>query len=334
MKSNLLFAILSVVFTSPSVLAKSELDTLRSRCTEQEKQIHQLKQENTKLRSGDRETRPTAAKTETNSNSISKTPAPAATPTGQPTGSGYTVKAGDNFDKIARKIGVNPQKLAKANGLTSNSIIRPGQKLKVPDRGTPAATQAVARVSSSESNHGTRSHRVQQGETFSSISRKHGISVDALVAANPKAKPSALRPGQVVNLGSRTTSMISAPKPTAPADKESIPETTPIPKSPTVSQNSPVSKPSLAAPTPAISDTKSTPPASLPAIAAEKEKPPITSPSEKKIHAVTIDGEITYGEFASKHGTDAERLNALNGLDLTTATILAKGSELYVPGQP
>ena len=43
---------------------------------------------------------------------------------------------------------------------------------------------------------------------------------------------------------------------------------------------------------------------------------------------------MTYGEFASKHGTDVERLNALNGLDLTTATVLAKGSELYVPAQP
>ena len=43
---------------------------------------------------------------------------------------------------------------------------------------------------------------------------------------------------------------------------------------------------------------------------------------------------MTYGQFATQHGTDAERLNALNGLDLTTATILAKGSELYVPAQP
>ena len=43
---------------------------------------------------------------------------------------------------------------------------------------------------------------------------------------------------------------------------------------------------------------------------------------------------MTYGEFASKHGTDTERLNALNGLDLTHATVLAKGSELYVPAQP
>ena len=64
------------------------------------------------------------------------------------------------------------------------------------------------------------------------------------------------------------------------------------------------------------------------------EKATAATATEKKFRPVTIDGEMTYGEFAAKHGTDAERLNALNGLDLTTATVLAKGSELYVPAQP
>ena len=79
--------------------------------------------------------------------------------------------------------------------------------------------------------------------------------------------------------------------------------------------------------------------------AAGKNKPKTASPTvpaketasatpEKKFRSVTIEGEMTYGDFAAKHGTDAERLNALNGLDLTTATVLAKGSELYVPAQP
>ncbi len=308
MKSSLLSAMLSVVFVSPSAFAKSELETLRSRCTEQERQIHQLKQENTKLRSADRDTRPSPAKAET----------VATAPTSPSTGPSYTVKAGDNFDKIARKIGTTPQKLAKANGLTPDSIIRPGQKLKV-------ASTTNSTASSPAPQNGTATHTVKQGETFSSISRKHGIKVDALVAANPKAKPSALRPGQVVNLRSHGTSNIAATQPTAPAERKPAPETPATPKSPAVAQNTPVSKPAPAATTaaPAIPETKSATQASTP-----------TATSDKKIHAVTIDGEMTYGEFASKHGTDAERLNALNGLDLTTATVLAKGSELYVPAQP
>jgi hypothetical protein len=47
-----------------------------------------------------------------------------------------------------------------------------------------------------------------------------------------------------------------------------------------------------------------------------------------------VEAEMTYAEFAAKHGTDIARLNELNGLDLVSSTVLAKGSELYVPGQP
>jgi hypothetical protein len=69
-----------------------------------------------------------------------------------------------------------------------------------------------------------------------------------------------------------------------------------------------------------------------PAKEAVAEETPAPAP-EGKIQAITIDTEMTYGDFASNHGTDTSRLNALNGLDLTSATVLAKGSELYVPGQ-
>ena len=86
-----------------------------------------------------------------------------------------------------------------------------------------------------------------------------------------------------------------------------------------------------------------TPPAShagttpkTPSVAATKADtpPPAKTVDKKKTHAVKIESEMTYGEFAAKHGTDIRRLNDLNGLDLTKSAVLAKGSELYVPGQP
>ena len=67
---------------------------------------------------------------------------------------------------------------------------------------------------------------------------------------------------------------------------------------------------------------------------ASAEPAPSPSTAEPKIQPVMINGEMTYGEFASQHGTDIDRLNDLNGLDLTSATVLARGSELYVPAQP
>ena len=54
----------------------------------------------------------------------------------------------------------------------------------------------------------------------------------------------------------------------------------------------------------------------------------------KKNHLVAIESELTYGEFAAKHATTIKHLNDLNGLDLVAGTVLAKGSELYVPSAP
>ena len=49
---------------------------------------------------------------------------------------------------------------------------------------------------------------------------------------------------------------------------------------------------------------------------------------------VRIDKEITYGQFAAKHNTSTRRLDELNGLELDPSTVLAQGSELYIPAQP
>lgn len=279
MKPTLLLATLSMVLASPVTLAKSELESLRTLCLEQKRQIRDLEAANERLKSGNR---PEAA-------------APVAEKP-QATAATYTVKAGDSLERIARKTNTSTSSLAKTNGLKASSIIRPGQKLKVPGK-QPAPTAATAAVPRS----GEKSHKVQAGETLFSISKKHGMSTEALAAANPQVKPSALRPGQLVSLSgdSPATTMISAPAPQAKAATPAPQETTPA----------------AAAPAPM------------------KEETPAAAP-EKKVRPITIEGEMTYGEFATQHGTDAERLNALNGLDLTTATVLAKGSELYVPAQP
>jgi LysM repeat protein len=312
MKTPLLFATLSMVFTAPAVHAKSELETLRALCQEQERQIRQLENENTNLRSdsgGSHSQRlavapvlSVAAKTMTIAN-----PAPAVAGT-------YTVKAGDSLEKIARKAGTSPEKLAKSNGLKITSVIVPGQKLKVPGTSAPASAAAAAAVPSPKTTD--RTHTVQSGETFSSISRKHGISADALAAANPGLKPTALRPGQVIKLRAD-----APPAPPAPPLAQA--------KTPEPVEKSHAAEPSMPEPVPAPA-----PAAPVTAEQAPVEKAPPAAPLDKKLHPVAVDAEMTYGAFATKHGTNTERLNALNGLDLTDATVLAKGSELYVPAQP
>ena len=38
--------------------------------------------------------------------------------------------------------------------------------------------------------------------------------------------------------------------------------------------------------------------------------------------------------LAKNHNTTASRLDELNGLELDPSTVLAQGSELYIPAQP
>lgn len=137
-----------------------------------------------------------------------------------------------------------------------------------------------------------KTHKIQANDTYSSISRKHSVTIEALVAANPGVKPTALRPGQTIQLPSD-----------APA---------PNPQSTSVDSPSPAN--------PVEKTTSAATPASASA-----------SSAEKKIRSIMIETEVTYASFATQHGTDTGRLNDLNGLDLTDATVLAKGSELYVP---
>ena len=155
------------------------------------------------------------------------------------------------------------------------------------------------------------SYTVRPGDTLEKIARKFDCSPEKLAKTNGLKLSSIIRPGQVIRL--TANGPIKTPdKAVAPPKKSAPPASAPV-KSSTPDATAPAKKPSEASPSP------------------EKT---VSQKSEKKTRAVTIDSKMTYGEFAAKHGTDVSRLNDLNGLDLTQATVLAEGSELYVPAQP
>ncbi|MCH5379026.1 LysM peptidoglycan-binding domain-containing protein [Limosilactobacillus reuteri] len=80
----------------------------------------------------------------------------------------YTVRYNDSFWSIANKYGINMYTLAANNGLSINSVIYPGQRLKV--SGNAQATQKV--------------HYVKYGETLSGIAAQLGTTVSHLQAVN------------------------------------------------------------------------------------------------------------------------------------------------------
>lgn len=140
----------------------------------------------------------------------------------------------------------------------------------------------------------SRTHTVASGETFFKISMKYGVSVDELIAANPSVNHKSLRVGQKIKVDRTSTAVSKAPA-RAPAPAPSLASS---PSIPILNNPAPVEKPRTS------------------------DRP------------ILIEKEITYGQFAAKHGTTTRRLDELNGLELDPSTVLAKGSELYIPAQP
>lgn len=206
----------------------------------------------------------------------------------------YTVKPGDSLAKIARRHSCTVQELAKTNGLKLSSVIHPGQTLKLPVKDSTAGGTAAVPADSS--------HIIQPGETLTAVSRRYKIPLDTLLAANPGINPKALKVGQKIRLAAAAQPKPETPPPTPP----------PAPAEP----------------------AKDTPPATETGPTEPPSQEPALAEPEGKVRTIMVEKEMTYGEFAAQHGTDIQRLNELNGLDLAAATVLAKGSELYVPAQP
>ena len=91
-----------------------------------------------------------------------------------------TVVEGDSLGLIAERYGIRVGDLMAVNELSDN-LIRPGQVLKVPyvdAIGGPASAEAAAPP-------GFRWHTLRAGETLSSVAQQYGVSLTAMVGANP-----------------------------------------------------------------------------------------------------------------------------------------------------
>lgn len=105
----------------------------------------------------------------------------------------YTVKAGDTLYGISRKFGMSLSQLISSNGISTSSIIRPGQTLRVVG-GEASAT--VVRTSTSTARTSGGNYVVQSGDTLYSIARRSGMSLNSLLTLNGLSQSSIIYPGQ------------------------------------------------------------------------------------------------------------------------------------------
>ena len=103
----------------------------------------------------------------------------------------HVVKRGDTLGGIAAKHGKRIEDLRAWNNLSGNTIY-PNQKLVL----TGDEGRAPISIAAAETSEVSGNHVVARGDTLWSISRRYGITVQALQRANGLGKKSILRPGQ------------------------------------------------------------------------------------------------------------------------------------------
>jgi membrane-bound lytic murein transglycosylase D len=123
----------------------------------------------------------------------------------------YVVQRNDTLWDIATGFSVSVDSLCAANGLSRRDVIRPGQRLNIPDG---ASTSITSRRQQSPPSGGT-THTVRAGDTLSDIASDYNVSVSALKRANG-LRTSRIYPGRELRIPApveRSTPLPKAAKP-------------------------------------------------------------------------------------------------------------------------
>lgn len=133
-------------------------------------------------------------------------PAPAPS---QPTTSTYTIKAGDSLSVIARNHQTTLADLLKLNpSITDVNRIFIGQRINV-SAGSVTAPSQPSQPAPSPSNPApaTGSYTIKSGDNLSSVASRHGLTLSALLTANPAIKDAnRISVGQVITIPGNATS--------------------------------------------------------------------------------------------------------------------------------
>ncbi|WP_309820020.1 LysM peptidoglycan-binding domain-containing protein [Pseudarthrobacter sulfonivorans] len=127
----------------------------------------------------------------------------------------YTIARGDTISAIARKFGLSTSGVLKLNNLRTNTIIYPGQRIKLSgSASSPAAAPARAAAAPAALANSGGTYTVKPGDTLGAIAARHNARLTDIFSWNGLNARSVIYPGQKVKVGaSRTT----APKPASAA---------------------------------------------------------------------------------------------------------------------
>ncbi len=124
----------------------------------------------------------------------------------------YVVEPGDGFYAIAAATGADLQAILDANDLRLDSVLHPGQRLRIPGV-TPAP--APSSRDSAASSPTSATVTVRAGDGLYAVARRAGVSLERLLSANELTITSIVHPGQRLAVpaaaSARSASTTSAP---------------------------------------------------------------------------------------------------------------------------
>ena len=130
----------------------------------------------------------------------------------------YTVKRGDTVWAIAQRFGLRMSDVLAWNGLTSSSVIQPGQVLALR---APTAKKAAPKPAKKAAPKAAATYTVARGDTVWAIAQRHGKSVDQVLSANRLSRSSIIYPGQKLVIPGSSGADAAAKK--APAKQATAP---------------------------------------------------------------------------------------------------------------
>ncbi|WP_084618500.1 lytic transglycosylase [Cellvibrio sp. OA-2007] len=110
----------------------------------------------------------------------------------------YKVKSGDTLGAIAKRFGTSVAAIQSANNLKSTQL-KIGQSLSIPGQtplNSPYAIQAEQEIAQRDQKNTGTFYTIKSGDSFWTIAKKHGTSVNNLLKWNDMSAKSQLNPGQ------------------------------------------------------------------------------------------------------------------------------------------
>lgn len=101
----------------------------------------------------------------------------------------HQVQKGETLYSISRKYGISVGELCSANNISTSSVIKTGQNLKIP-------TKNLSEKSTTEKVEKTDTYIVKKGDTLYGIAKRFGVSVETLTIMNKMSGSNTIKVGQ------------------------------------------------------------------------------------------------------------------------------------------